>query len=73
MFRGNRIDVMTRDLMRNDAKLRHLESNYTNGPDFVNPVTGEWWYITTPEYGPRMSENMCKKQTVTYAITLSKL
>jgi RHS repeat-associated protein len=60
MYRGNRIDVMTRNFVKNDAKLRHLKSNYTNGPDFVNPANNNWWDITTKaqwqkhvdKYGP---------------------
>ncbi|MBX2827090.1 MAG: RHS repeat-associated core domain-containing protein, partial [Flavobacteriaceae bacterium] len=47
MFRGNRIDVRARALMRNDYYLRHLQSNYTRGPDFIHPRTGKWWDMTT--------------------------
>ncbi|UUC44157.1 DUF6443 domain-containing protein [Flavobacterium cerinum] len=60
MFRGNRIDVMAREFIRKDPKLGHLKSNYTKGPDFVDPATGKWWDMTTPKqwqmhvdkYGP---------------------
>lgn len=60
MFRGNRIDVMARYLIRNDSNLFHLNSNYSRGADFVNPATGQWWDMTTPgswtmhvrKYGP---------------------
>jgi hypothetical protein len=48
MFRGNRIDVMARRLIEKDANLSHLQSNYTRGPDFVNPKNGQWWDMTTP-------------------------
>ncbi len=47
MFRGNRIDVKTRQLMKDDPNLRHLEGRYTNGPDFRDPSSGNWWDITT--------------------------
>jgi hypothetical protein len=49
MFRGNRIDVKTRELMKNDPLGLKLKSNYTNGPDFVDPTTGRWWDMTTPK------------------------
>ena len=60
MYRGNRIDVRARRYIENDPNLSHLTSNYKNGPDFVNPNTGQWWDITTPQqwqahvdkYGP---------------------
>ena len=60
MFRGNRIDVMARNLMKNDSKLFHLKSNYSRGPDFEDISTGEWWDMTTEaawrahvrKYGP---------------------
>jgi RHS repeat-associated protein len=59
-FRGNRIDVRTRQYVRNDNRLSHLTSNYRNGPDFMDPRTGRWWDMTTPaewakhvaKYGP---------------------
>lgn len=59
-YRGNRIDVMARDLIKNDPALKMLKSNYTRGADFVDPLTGSWWDMTTPaqwqnhvnKYGP---------------------
>lgn len=48
MYRGNRIDVRARGYITNDPTLKHLKSNYTNGADFVNPRTGQWWDMTTP-------------------------
>jgi hypothetical protein len=47
LFRGNRIDVMVRRDARFDRDLRRLQSNYSRGPDFVDPETGVWWDITT--------------------------
>lgn len=47
MYRGNRIDVRARTYVKNDPSLQHLKSNYTNGPDFVDPSSGRWWDITT--------------------------
>ncbi|PLS76440.1 MAG: hypothetical protein CYG61_02075 [Actinobacteria bacterium] len=47
MFRGNRIDVRTRTLVRGDSRLAHLTGSYRSGPDFVNDVTGRWWDMTT--------------------------
>ncbi|MBV8325494.1 RHS repeat-associated core domain-containing protein, partial [Chryseobacterium sp.] len=47
-FRGNRIDVKARDAIEKDPALQHLKSNYSKGPDFVDPKTGKWWDMTTP-------------------------
>lgn len=52
MYRGNRIDVRSRQLIKNDPALSHLKSNYTRGADFVDPVTGKWWDMTTPGSWP---------------------
>jgi len=60
MYRGNRIDIRVRQLIKNDPILAPLKSNYTRGADFVDPVTGNWWDMTTPgswpshvnKYGP---------------------
>lgn len=52
MFRGNRIDVKVRGMIKNDPALSHLQSNYNKGPDFVDPLTGRWWDITTPGAWP---------------------
>ena len=52
MYRGNRIDVKARQLIKNDHYLQHLESNYRRGPDFRNPRTGEWWDMTTEASWP---------------------
>ncbi len=60
MFRGNRIDVMARDFIRQDPNLNFLKSNYNRGADFVHPNSGRWWDMTTPgqwqrhvnKYGP---------------------
>jgi RHS repeat-associated protein len=46
-YRGNRIDVRTRQYVKNDESLSHLKSNYTRGPDFVDSKTGQWWDMTT--------------------------
>lgn len=59
-FRGNRIDVRARQLIKKDSKFNNLKSNYSRGPDFVDPNNGTWWDITTPgawerhvrKYGP---------------------
>jgi RHS repeat-associated protein len=48
MFRGNRIDVRARRYVSEDSALSHLESNYNRGADFVNPMSGRWWDMTTP-------------------------
>jgi hypothetical protein len=47
MYRGNRIDVRARQLIKNDPVLSPLKSNYTRGADFVDPATGNWWDMTT--------------------------
>lgn len=60
MYRGNRIDVRARQLIKNDPVLSPLKSNYTRGADFVDPATENWWDMTTPgswpshvnKYGP---------------------
>jgi hypothetical protein len=49
MYRGNRIDVMARKEIIKDPDLLHLKSNYRKGPDFVDPQSGSWWDITTPD------------------------
>ncbi|NJO92568.1 MAG: hypothetical protein HC831_29075, partial [Chloroflexia bacterium] len=46
MFRGNRIDVRVRAITMRNPYLRHLRSNYTNGPDFQHG--NRWWDMTTP-------------------------
>ena len=58
MFRGNRIDVMTRNLIKGDKSLSHLRLNYSRGPDFT--YNDRWWDMTTQnawkahvrKYGP---------------------
>lgn len=52
-FRGNRIDVMTRDKVKADKLLRpfKINSNYTNGPDFTRG--NRWWDMTTPQQWQR--------------------
>lgn len=52
MYRGNRIDVMARTLIKSDPTLSFLISNYTRGADFVHPGTGNWWDMTTPNAWP---------------------
>lgn len=60
MYRGNRIDVMARRFVKEDPSLKFLKSSYNRGADFVDPLTGRWWDITTPgkwpihvqKYGP---------------------
>ena len=52
MYRGNRIDVRARQLIKNDPVLSPLKSNYTRGADFVDPATGNWWDMTTPGSWP---------------------
>lgn len=53
-FRGNRIDVMARQWIVNDPVLKplftrgELQSFYSSGPDFLDPLTGYWWDMTTP-------------------------
>ncbi|WP_108246747.1 RHS repeat-associated core domain-containing protein [Muricauda brasiliensis] len=59
-FRGNRIDVRARQLIKKDSEFNNLIKNYSRGPDFVDPSNGTWWDITTPgawerhvrKYGP---------------------
>jgi hypothetical protein len=48
MFRGNRIDVMARELIRKDSRVNFLQSNYSKGPDFFNTSYSHWWDMTTP-------------------------
>jgi hypothetical protein len=37
-----------REFVRHDAWLRAwLEGSYNRGPDFVNPLTGRWYDMTT--------------------------
>ena len=52
-FRGNRIDVMTRDKVKADKLLRpfKINSNYRNGPDFTRG--NRWWDMTTPQQWQR--------------------
>lgn len=58
MYRGNRIDVMTRKFVKQDKFLSSLKSNYTRGADFTRG--SRWWDITTQaawkahvkKYGP---------------------
>ena len=47
-YRGNRIDVRTRQKVGNDIFLKwfDIKSNYTNGPDFTH--RNKWWDMTTP-------------------------
>ena len=47
-YRGNRIDVRTRQKVGNDIFLKwfNIKSNYTNGPDFIRG--NKWWDMTTP-------------------------
>lgn len=52
-FRGNRIDVMARRFIERDPSLSFLKGSYNKGPDFVNPRTGQWWDITTPNQWQR--------------------
>jgi RHS repeat-associated protein len=52
MYRGNRIDVRARAMIKNDPELYHLQSNYTRGPDFMEPASGGWWDMTTPSAWP---------------------
>ncbi len=59
-FRGNRIDVKARGWIENDPYLKHLESNYTNGPDFRDRTTGRWWDMTT---GPQWKKHVNKYGT----------
>jgi RHS repeat-associated protein len=47
MYRGNRIDVLARKSILTDTELPILKSNYSKGADFVDPVTGKWWDMTT--------------------------
>ena len=46
-YRGNRIDVRTRQKVGNDKFLKwfDIKSNYTNGPDFTRG--NKWWDMTT--------------------------
>lgn len=52
-FRGNRIDVMTRDKVKADKLLRpfKINSNYRNGPYFTRG--NRWWDMTTPQQWQR--------------------
>jgi hypothetical protein len=50
LFRGNWIDVLARRSVAQDKRLQHLQSNYTRGPDFVNPRTGRWYDMTTTRH-----------------------
>lgn len=53
MYRGNRIDVRARAMIKKDPVLSsQLKSNYTKGPDFVDRITGRWWDMTTPGAWP---------------------
>jgi hypothetical protein len=52
MYRGNRIDVMARGFVKEDPALTFLQSSYNRGPDFVDPLTGRWWDMTTPGQWP---------------------
>jgi hypothetical protein len=52
MYRGNRIDVRARAMIKNDPVLSPLKSNYTRGADFVDPATGRWWDMTPPGAWP---------------------
>jgi hypothetical protein len=48
-FRGWTIDRNVRPLIQADPHLRHLQGRINYGPDFIDPNTGWWWDMTTPQ------------------------
>jgi hypothetical protein len=60
-FEGERIDTFIKEAVANDPALNlKIAPRFQFGPDFVNPVTGSWYDVTTPgewvkhvgRYGP---------------------
>jgi hypothetical protein len=61
-FRGERIDTFAKESAALDPRLEatQITGRFQRGADFIDPVTGNWWDVTTPgswaahvlKYGP---------------------
>ncbi len=49
-FRGERIDTFAKESAALDPRLEGIQitGRFRRGADFIDPVTGNWWDITTP-------------------------
>jgi RHS repeat-associated protein len=60
-YRGSTIDGIVRRAVNQDPLLERLQGRPNRDPDFIDPVTSQWWDMTTPrqwqrhlnKYGPR--------------------